>query len=157
MQFYSIIMAHLSTLLSVGVSAICEELWLNFTAIYTEKWKKNHVKIILVGLWARLRNIEYSEQGLGWVFLCGIDANIIIFSRPQAYPDTGNKCILYNIVVECMWFQSKILILVTNQSSVCVVFIANRFIQILTPAFVKTCCHCIDFIKKNGVFSTEKQ
>ena len=47
--------------------------------------------------------------GLGF-FLCGIDANITIFSRPQAYPDTGNKCILYNIVVECMWFQSKILI-----------------------------------------------
>ena len=98
------------TWLSAGVSAVCEGLWLNFTAIYTEKWKKNHVKIILVGLQARLRNIEYSEQGLGWVFLCGIDANITIFSRPQAYPDTGNKCILYNIVVECMWFQSKILI-----------------------------------------------
>ena len=49
--------------------------------------------------------------GFGVVFFWGeIDANIIIFSRPQAYPDTGNKCILYNIVVECMWFQSKILI-----------------------------------------------
>ena len=48
--------------------------------------------------------------GFGLGFLCGIDANIIIFSRPQAYPHTRNKCILYNIVVECMWFQSKILI-----------------------------------------------
>ena len=63
--------------------------------------------------WAMSMVTKYRIFRIGFgllFFWCGIDANIIIFSRPQAYPHKRNKYILYNIVVECMWFQSKILI-----------------------------------------------